>query len=73
MLLLMPAMTAMAPGVSNWAKVIPSYYVVDTLHRAMNFGIGWSGLWSNLLIMTGFAIAFILLGILALRRKIRWA
>ncbi len=71
MLLLMPAMTALTPGVSNWVRIIPSYYFVDTLHRAMNFGMGWADLWSNLLIMAGFATAFITLGILALRRKVR--
>jgi ABC-2 type transport system permease protein len=72
MALLMPAMTALTPGaVSPWVKVIPSYYFVDTLHRAGNFGMGFGDLWSNLLIMAGFAAAFISLGILALRRKVR--
>ena len=72
MLLLMPAMTALTPGaVSVWVKIIPSYYFVDTLHRAGNFGMGISDLWPNLLIMFGFAAAFISLGILALRRKVR--
>lgn len=69
MLLLMPAMTALTPGVSNWVKIIPSYYFVDTLHRAMNFDMGFSELWSNLLIMAAFATVFISLGILVLRRK----
>ncbi|MHC4537898.1 MAG: ABC transporter permease, partial [Planctomycetota bacterium] len=72
MLLLTPAMTALTPGaVSPWVKVIPSYYFVDTLHRAGNFGMGFGDLWSNLLIMFGFAAAFISLGIFALRRKVR--
>jgi ABC-2 type transport system permease protein len=72
MALLMPAMTALTPGaVSPWVKVIPSYYFVDTLHRAGNFGMGFGDLWSNLLIMAGFAAAFISLGIFALRRKVR--
>jgi len=72
MLLLVPAMTALTPGaVSPWIKIIPSYYFVDTLHRAGNFGMGFGDLWSNLLIMFGFAAAFISLGILALRRKVR--
>jgi len=72
MLLLVPAMTALTPGaVSPWVKIIPSYYFVDTLHRAGNFGMGFGDLWSNLLIMFGFAAAFISLGILALGRKVR--
>ena len=72
MLLLMPTMTALTPGAASaWVKLIPSYYFSDTLHRAANYGMGWSDLWSNLLIMFGFAAAFISLGIFALRRKTR--
>ncbi|MFC1963603.1 ABC transporter permease [Chloroflexota bacterium] len=70
MIMLLPAMTAMMPGsVSIWVKIIPSYYIVDTLHRATNFGMGWNTLWPNLLIMLGFGVAFLSPGILALRRK----
>ena len=72
MVLLLPAMTSLTPGAASiWVRLIPSYYFVDTLHRAGNFGMGVSDLWPNLLIMTGFATAFISLGILALRRKVR--
>jgi ABC-2 type transport system permease protein len=72
MALLMPTMTALAPGAASvWVKLIPSYYFSDTLHRASNYGMGISDLWSNLLIMTVFAAAFLTLGILALRRKTR--
>ncbi|MFC1993705.1 ABC transporter permease [Chloroflexota bacterium] len=72
MIMLLPAMIAIVPGtVSIWVKIIPSYYIVDTLHRATNFGMGWSVLWPNLLIMLGFSVAFLSPGILALRRKIQ--
>ena len=72
MLLLMPTMTALTPGAASaWVKLIPSYYFSDTLHRAANYGMGISDLWPNLLIMAGFAAAFISLGIYALRRKVR--
>jgi ABC-2 type transport system permease protein len=70
MILLVPSMIALTPGgVSTWIKIIPSFYFVDTLHRATNFDLGWGDLWSNLLIMAGFAAAFISLGIYALWRK----
>jgi len=72
MALLMPTMTALAPGAASvWVKFIPSYYYADTIHRASNFGMGLSDLWSNLLIMFGFAAVFLTLGVLALRRKTR--
>ena len=71
-ILLLPAMAAMLPGyVSDWIRIIPSYYMVDILHRATNFNAGWSDVWSGMVIMLGVSGVFIALGILALRRKIR--
>jgi len=69
--LAVPAFGVMFPGtVSDWVKAIPSYYLVDTVHLSANFGLGWVGVWQNLLILLGFDIAFIGLGIIALRRKL---
>jgi ABC-2 type transport system permease protein len=69
--LAVPAFGVMFPGtVSDWVKVIPSYYLVDTVHLSANFGLGWGDIWQNLLILLGFDIAFIGLGIIALRRKL---
>ena len=71
-ILMVPTFGVMFPGmVSDWARIIPSYYLVDAVHLAANFGIGWGGVWDNLLILLGFDIAFIGLGILMLRRKLR--
>lgn len=36
---------------SDWIKVIPSYYVVDTLHPTLNFGATWADLLPNLLVL----------------------
>ena len=70
-ILAVPAFGVMFPGaVSDWVKVIPSYYLVDTVHLSANFGLGWGDVWQNLLILLGFNIAFIGLGIIALRRKL---
>ncbi len=69
-ILTMPAFTAFIPGlVTNWVKVIPSYYIVDTLYRVMNFEAGWADVGQNLLALLAFALLFFGLGILALRRK----
>ncbi len=70
-ILSVPAFGVMFPGtVSDWVKVIPSYYLVDTVHLSANFGLGWGDIWQNILILLGFDIAFIGLGIIALRRKL---
>jgi ABC-2 type transport system permease protein len=67
-----PAFGILLPGiVSNWVKVIPSFYLVDTVHRVANFGAGWGDIWSNLLILLGFNLVLVWGGILALGRKFR--
>lgn len=67
-----PAFGVMFPGaVTGWAKVIPSYYLADTVHQAANFGAGWGDIWPNLVILLGFNLVIIWGGIMALRRKFR--
>jgi len=69
--LAVPAFGVLFPGtVSGWVKVIPSYYLVNTVHLSSNFGFGWGDIWQNMLILLGFDIAFIGLGIMVLRRKL---
>ena len=67
-----PAFDMMIPGIiTGWAKVIPSYYLADTVNQAANFGAGWGDIWPNLLILLGFDLAIVCGGIVALRRKFR--
>jgi ABC-2 type transport system permease protein len=74
MILGVPAVAIMFPGpVSGWIKAIPSFFIVDTLHRAVNFNIGWSGHLNNFMVMIGFNIVFIFLGIFTLKRKVKCA
>jgi ABC-2 type transport system permease protein len=69
-ILVIPAMGTLFPGVITvWAKVIPSYYVVDTVDRVANYGSGWPDIWRNLLILVAFSVAFLLVGMVALRRR----
>jgi ABC-2 type transport system permease protein len=69
-LLLIPAFGIMFPGpVSNWIKVIPSYHLIDTVNKAVNYNIGWSECWDNMLILLGFDILVIILGIIILKRR----
>jgi ABC-2 type transport system permease protein len=68
--LVIPGMGIMFPGVITvWAKVIPSYYVVDTVDRVANYGSGWPDIWQNLVILLAFSVALLLVGMVALRRR----
>ena len=70
--LFIPSFSIMFPGtVTGWVKVIPSYYLVDTVHLVANFGAGWGDVWLNLLILLGFDLAIAWIGIIALGRKSR--
>ncbi len=70
--LFIPSFGVIFPGaVTGWVKLIPSYYLIDTVHRVANFGAGWGDIWLNLLILIGFDIALVWIGIMALRRKSR--
>jgi len=67
-----PAFGVLAPGtVSDWVRVVPSYYLVDAVYQAANFNAGWSDLWNNLVVLLGFDIVFVWLGIAVLGRKYR--
>jgi ABC-2 type transport system permease protein len=69
-IMVIPSVGVMFPGtISGWVKVIPTYYLVDTVHQAANFGSGWGDIWSNLLVLTGFDLVLIWAGIIILRRK----
>ncbi len=71
-ILVIPSFGIILPGtLTGWVKVIPSYYLFDTVHQASNFGVGWGSVWQNLLILLGFDLALLLIGITALRRKTR--
>jgi ABC-2 type transport system permease protein len=70
--LFLPSVGIVFPGtITGWVEVIPSYYLVDTVHRVANFGSGWAEVWRNLLVLLGFDLGIVWLGIMALGRKIR--
>jgi hypothetical protein len=71
-ILIIPSLGVLAPGIlTGWVEVIPSYYLVDTVHQAANFGAGWGDVWRNLLVLLGFDLVIVWIGITALRRKFR--
>jgi ABC-2 type transport system permease protein len=69
---IIPAFGILFPGtVSAWAKVIPSYYLADTVHQAAAFGAGWSDVSLNLLVLLGVDLAVVVAGVAALGRRFR--
>lgn len=65
-----PGFGAVVPGLlADWAKAIPSYYLIDTVNRVANYGAGWSEVGVNLLILTGVTAVLLAAGLLTLRRR----
>ena len=69
-ILVIPAFGIMFPGaVTGWIKFIPSFYLVDMVHRVASFGAQWAEIWTNILIIVAFSIITFWIGILGIRRK----
>jgi ABC-2 type transport system permease protein len=69
---IIPAFGILFPGtVSAWAKIIPSYYLAETVHQAAAFGAGWSDVSLNLLVLLGVDLAVVVAGVAALGRRFR--
>lgn len=67
-----PSVSIMFPGmISDWVRVIPSFYLVDTLHRVLNFGAGWAESSTNLIILALSGLAVLALGAFVLRRRLQ--
>lgn len=69
-ILFIPAIGVLIPGLlTGWVRIIPSFYLAETLHQAINFNVGWSNLGQNLLILLLYTIVILGLGMFTLRRK----
>jgi ABC-type Na+ efflux pump permease subunit len=70
LVLSLPAFGIIFPGtISNWVRAVPSYYLVDTINRALNYGISNSLAFYNLAILLVIDVIILWLGVVALRRK----
>ena len=69
-LLSLPAMMIVLPGpVSDWMRVIPSYYLTDTLYQVSVLEASWNDVWGNLIILVVCNLLILSVGLLALRRR----
>ena len=65
-----PAVSIMLPGLATgWVEIIPSYFLVDSLHNILNFGAGLADVAQNLAILFVIGAAALLLGAGMLRRR----
>lgn len=68
--LAIPGFGTVIPGLlSDWAKVIPSYFLVDTVSRVASYGAGWADVGLNMALLAGFTALAIGAGMVALRRR----
>lgn len=68
--LAIPTFGVLFPGLTTqWVKFLPTFWLVDVIHQTANFGAGWADVWPGLLVLVGFDVLFVALGLLALRRK----
>jgi len=69
-ILAIPGFGMVIPGLlSDWVKVIPSFYLTDTINRVANYGAGWGNISLNLVIITAFSALVLGAGMLVLRRR----
>jgi ABC-2 type transport system permease protein len=72
LLLAIPSMNVLLPGLtSDWIRILPSYYLVDAIHRVANFEASWAEVIGNIFALLAFVGAFLALGIGVLRRRLR--
>lgn len=68
--LMVPSFGVIFPGLmTSWVMLIPSYYLVDSLHQVINFGAGWEQVANNMLILLVWIVVFLTAGSLILKRK----
>ncbi len=65
-----PAIAVLLPGLATaWAELIPSYFLVDAIHRILNFNASWGEIGSHLVVLFAAGLATMALGSALLRRR----
>mgnify|MGYP000073694183 CR=1 FL=1 len=68
--MMLPGLTVAFPGMASaWMEWIPSFFLVDGLHRALNFQVSWGELSGNLVSLLGISLLLLALGGTLLRRR----
>lgn len=66
----LPGFSVMFPGtLSDWIEVIPTFYLVDTVHQIANFDAGWAEVSSNLVTLLAMSAVLLAGSVVVLQRK----
>ncbi len=69
-LLAIPGFGTTIPGLlSDWTRVIPSYFLTDTVNRVANYNAGWGDIGTNLAILAAITVVVVWAGMVTLRRR----
>ncbi|MDF1500545.1 MAG: ABC transporter permease [Anaerolineales bacterium] len=70
LLLAIPSINILIPGMATeWIRILPSYYLVEIIHQAVNFDSGWQALAPMFLGLSVFTLFFVSSGVFVLRRR----
>lgn len=70
---LIPSFSILAPGtLSSWIKIIPSFYIVDGLHKIINFNSSLNAITFNILILIITSLTLFLFSSFILKRRLLW-
>jgi ABC-2 type transport system permease protein len=70
-MLSVPSFNILMPGlITQWIRVLPSYYLIDPVYRIMNFDAGLSEVWSQLLVLLVISVTLYWLGVMSVRRRL---
>lgn len=69
-ILMVPSAAVLFPGATaGWMKIIPSYYLFDSVHIGANFGAGWCNVWPHFVALCVATVVINAAGIWALSRR----
>lgn len=72
-ILLIPSFNILAPGsLTGWVKLIPSYYILDGLHKIINFSSSFKDINLNILVLIITQGILFLFGSFILKRRLIW-
>jgi len=69
--LVIPSIAILMPGgASGWVKAVPSYYLIDALDQASNYGASFAQVWISLTILLGVSLVLFVAGYFSLRKRV---
>jgi ABC-2 type transport system permease protein len=65
-----PGIAISLPGLATgWMQIIPSYYLIDSVYKILNFNAGWADVGNSLIILLALGTVLVLFGSAVLRKR----